>query len=361
MNYRDRVRFATKADFDSGMPVYSHSITTAILTCPKWGIIRYMKGLYFKTNYRAMALEAGSAMHEVFSSIRLWQLWRKQGLKDHAAYHGKRLFNTEEYPNRWETILKTATDQKRDPRNELEMLCFGTIHTGTFYDDPRDKNRTIANLEEATLRFVKEQWATMDRNQIWVEDENDPTSAVGIENTWAIVVDEKFIYIGTVDGISVRADGKSLRLEELKTASRLDDAFRRAFEVSQQPTGYMVMSEMTTGLVVEQTRILGIKVKQTGNHEDYIAFEAWRDNDKKLEWLDTINYAHNLYMQYKDDVLNSPMFTHSCNRYYNPCGFVDLCAGTKVEQQWMFEDMEPAPKSPSQLEIERKLAKAEIK
>ena len=348
-DYRNCIRLATAEDFAKGMKVYSHSISTAIQTCPKWGIIRYVKGLYFKSEYRAMALEAGSLVHEVFAAIRIWQLARKQGLEQHAVYTGERLFPDGRFAECW-------VDIEGDPKNELEQFVFGVIATSNFYDDPRDKFRTIQNIEITSLRFIEEMLLTMDRNHVWVADKNDPTAPVGIECSIAIVVDESFIYIGTIDGISFRPEDERIRLEELKTASRLDEAFRRKFEVDHQPTGYMAMAELAYELPpIEKGRVIGIKPKQTGSNEDYISFEEVRDDDKKWKWLQSLRFSHALVESYGDDPLNAPMFTHSCNRYFRPCGLVDLCACDSGEQQWIYESLEPAPLSPSQEAIQEKL------
>lgn len=347
-DYRTCIRLATAEDFESGMQVYSHSISTAIQTCPKWGIIRYLKGLYFKTEYRAMALEAGSLVHEVFAGIRIWQLYREQGLAQHAVYTGERLFPNGRFAECW-------IDKDDDPQNEIEQFIFNIIHTNEFEDDPRDKFRTLSNLEETSLRFIDEMRKTMDRNHVWVADENDPTAPVGIECSIAIVVDEEFIYIGTIDGVSYQPHLNSHRLEELKTASRLDEAFRRKFEIDHQPTGYMAMAELAYGLSINKGRVIGIKPKQTKSNEDYISFEEIRDDTKKWQWLQSLRFSHRIAMEHIDDPLNAPMFTHSCNRYFRPCGFVDLCAGDEEDQAYIFEGMEPAPLSPSQEEIQKRL------
>ena len=71
---------------------FDYTKLSAINTCPTWGIIRYSKHLTMPGGGRAMALEAGSAMHECFSVIRLIQLGHIQGqcLRAHMHYHGIR-------------------------------------------------------------------------------------------------------------------------------------------------------------------------------------------------------------------------------------------------------------------------------
>ena len=43
--------------------------------------------------------------------------------------------------------------------------------------------------------------------------------------------------------------------------------------------------------------------------------------------------------QYRDKPLETPMFTHSCNRYFRPCSMIDLCTAAKDDQYIMFDTM----------------------
>lgn len=337
---KPRFRLATSSD--QHLPYYSHSIMEAILTCPKWGLIRYVERKYFKSNYRALALEAGSAMHDVFSAVRLWQVLRKQHLPDHFEYHGRRLYGEERFQACW--------TPKKNERDELLSFTFEILNSSEWYDDPSDRIRTIANMETTTIRYVDEQLAVMDRNPIWIEDNNDATKLIGIEIAFDMVIDETFRYIGTIDGIVRRLDNE-LRIDENKTASRLDETYRKAFMVKNQPTGYIVAASLFTGEVVEKFRVIGVKIKQQKSGEDYITFLEERDENAIAAWLNAVYFTHELRERFRGRPLEAPMFTHSCNRYFRPCGFVDLCAAHPDDQQIMYEEMETTQPSPSELAI----------
>ena len=79
------------------LPAFDFTKLSAINTCPRWGLIRYDKGLTFNTVSRSMALEAGSACHEFFAAVRLYQLGYVQGFTQHMAHHGKVLFGEERF------------------------------------------------------------------------------------------------------------------------------------------------------------------------------------------------------------------------------------------------------------------------
>lgn len=331
-----------RIDEDSKLPYYSHSIVDAILTCPKWGLIRYGDRKYFKSSYRALALEAGSAMHEVFSALRLWQLYRLQGLPDHFNHHAIRLYG--------QPRVEACFWEKPNPRDEALSFCFEILNSGDYYDDPKDRIRTMANMEETTIKYVDTMMPMMDRNPIWVADPKDATAPVGIEIAFDMVVDDAIRYIGTIDAIINRNDTK--RLEENKTASRLDEAWREAFRVNFQPTGYTVAGRLVTGdHTITATKVIGIKIKQTRSAEDMLTFVEHRDDEQFADWYNTLYYTHNLAMTYADNRLAAPMFTHSCNRYFRPCGFIDLCAGSHEDQEMMYEAMETTPLSPSEAAV----------
>lgn len=342
------MRFRLATAEDQHLPYYSHSIVEAIETCPKWGLIRYKDRKYFRASYRALALEAGSAMHEVFSAFRLWQIFRIQNLPHHFKHHAVRLYGLDRYEACWK--------EKPNKRDEVMSFCFEILNSGEYYDDPGDKIRTMANMEVTTIRYTDEQLKVMDRNPIWIQDLNDPTALVGVEIPFDIVVDDAIRYIGTIDGIVDHIVDHE-RLDENKTASRLDEAWREAFRVKFQPTGYTVAGRLVTGKHITKTRIIGVKIKQTNSMEDYLSFMEERDDEHFISWYDNLWYTHYLTVGYEGRYLNAPMFTHSCNRYFRPCGFIDLCAGSIEDQQLMYDSMEVTPLTPSEAAIIEKWRK----
>lgn len=340
-----KFRLTTEADLH--LPYYSHSIVEAINTCPRWGIIRYVERKYFKSQYRSMALEAGSAMHEAFAAFRLCQLAWLQERPDAAEREAQRLF-----PHIWEDCFEfdTAPVDEHGVRDHILTCVFKVLNMGNFYDDPDDKVRTLANLEISVIRLVDELLNVAKYNEVYVAD-----GVVGVEQSFDFVVDDKIRFIGTMDGLSLHRsrDGvaECLRLEELKTASRLDDAFRESWRIKSQPVPYMIAARLATGAVVDKVRMIGIKVKQTRSNEDFRMFEETRDDDKIQGWYNTLMFTHELVEKYKSAPLEAPQFTHSCNRYFRPCGFVDLCGADAADQHMIYESMEETPPSPSEAAI----------
>lgn len=335
-----KARLTTASDLH--LPYYTHSMMEAVSMCPKWGIIRNVLRLYYRSTYRSMALEAGSAMHDVFAGFRLWTLFRYQSLPEHFKFHGKRLFGLQRFTNCWE--------ERKEPEDELLAFLFNLLNTSGFYDDPDDKIRTMSNLETSTIFYVRRLMSTIEKNPVWVQDRNDPSSLVGIEVPFDIVINEELRVIGMIDGIADR--GEYVRPEENKTASRLDDAWREAWRVKHQVVGYKVATGVVTARPInDETRIIGMKLKQTRSHEDMVDFTEYRDVDAVADWERTLYFIHEVVSKYRDAPLDAPMFTHSCNRFFRPCGFVDLCSGSRDDQEDILASMEQTDLSPSEQAI----------
>lgn len=354
----DAVTIRKTEPHEKSLFAYSHSITEAILTCPIWGIVRYVKGLYYPVTNRAMALEAGGALHEVFAAVRLWQLFRRQGYEEHFKFHARRLFNAidpdtgqpEDY-GRFEQIWQEIPDNERD---ELINFCFQVLNSGEFYDDPSDTTRTLAHMEETIIRYCDDRLGHMERNPIWVADPDDPTAPVGVEQTFDVMVTfqgRTVRYIGTIDGIIERQDGE-IMIDENKTASRLDETWRKAFAVKSQPTGYIAVARLMTGYDVTRTRIIGCKVKQQRSQEDMLSFIEERDDEQIADWARTLMFTDRMVHEFRDQPLDAPKFTHSCSRYFRPCAFIDMCSAGRGDQQDIYDGLVPAELTPSQKAVQ---------
>lgn len=313
-----------------------------------WGVIRYGHRKAYTTTARSMALEAGSAFHDMFAAIRLWQLAKRQGLPDHCRLRGERLFGIE----RWNKAWFDAKDE--EPRSELMQLCFNILHSGDFYDDPKDNIRTLTNIETSIIRYIDEQMITMDAWEIYVADVDDPKAFTGVEVTFDLVVEYTdkriFRYCGMIDAVYRRVKTGELYPFENKSAIRLDDGWRQAFVMSHQQTGYCIavstILQLTEPLL--KFRVVGLKSKQTGHVDDYAFFEETRKPEDFFMWADWFRHSVETYERYHDDWENSPRYTHSCNRYFRPCALLLFCGDDAAGRKEQFDDMVEAPLSPSE-------------
>lgn len=316
--------------------------------CPTWGIVHAQKR--YSSAARSMALEAGELMHKVFAMCRIWQLWRKQGLKDHADVAARRIFG----PSTWDRVCEEAKGQ--EGRDELLAYCFAVLHTSNWEDDPKDTIRTMSNMEVATIDYVDERLKTMDQFPIWVADEFDSNSKVGIEQVFDVIMlyedGFKLRYIGTIDGLVIDLDRSDTpTLEDNKTAARIDSGFQYSLFMKYQFTGYLACSTAVFGIQVFDGRVIGSKIKRSNSGENYVSLPIRRDYDAIAKWGHDVRwFVEAMYLPFGDDGYeDAPRFTHSCNRFFRPCSLIAFCSDTPEGRKIAFEqEMVPADLSPSE-------------
>lgn len=338
LNLSASFRMATKDD--AHLPAYDNTRLQAVNTCPTWGVLRYGMHKQMQQPGRALALECGHAMHEVFSWVRLCTLHRQMYANNQftaftaVMHHGQRLFGLGRLTN----ILAEA---KFDSESAMDVKngAIAVLNTSGYYDDPRDKRRTLTNMEESALVYI-DRWRW--DQPVWVRDPTDPTSDVGIEIPFDLVVDmstRSFRLTGRIDGIHEHFDG--LRLHENKTAARLNDAWQMSFNMSTQITGYCLAASVFSRRNITRADVIGLSIpmprtyeyggylRDTYNRHDY-HFERW------LQWLE---HTIALDQSYTDNPYDAPRYTHSCSRYFRPCSFIPFCDASTEEQHSIVAEM----------------------
>lgn len=358
-------RLTTEADMH--LEAYDNTRLVAINTCPTWGILRYgMHKSMTGPGSRQMALEMGSAAHEVFAAVRLWQLRKYQCLHDLSDFHGPRLFGA----SRYEAML-AAVDGREDDRAQSLAFCLSALETSGFYDDPSDRRRTYTNLEEGCIAYI-DRW-DWNRMPVWVRDETDPHSDIGIELPFDVVLsfvysdsgstvrdstesyakhEVSYRFIGKADGLHVR--DSSLYLHENKTAARLDEAWRQSFLLSSQITGYCFSLSLWAGASIENAEIFGLSIPLPKNYDfgGIVREAVTRQRHHFEHWFSWFLHTVQLEQSYKDDPIHAPRYTHSCNRYFRPCSMIPFCDSDEEEQVRILEEMYHDQWSPLH-EIER--------
>ncbi len=336
------VRLATAED--AHLDTYDNTKLQAFNTCPTWGVVRYQMHKAYATNSRAMALEAGGALHEVFAAVRLYQLVYHT-LRDNPLssqfleVHGLRCFGEE----RWE-LMKPNLDSDEDDRTKLINFALSALYTCGFYDDPSDRRRTMSNLEEAALLYIDRY--DMERMPVWVRDTSDPNSDVGIEIAFDVVIEYQFDtharhyrFTGKFDGLHWR-DGE-LVLGENKTGARLDEAWRQSFELSSQVTGYCLAASVWAGHSCNRAVVYGLQIPLPKTYDvgGNIQEHARREPHHFARWFDWFLYTVDGYERFRSDPISAPKFTHSCNRYFRPCSLIPFCASDDEDQRQGLSEM----------------------
>lgn len=335
-----KMRQAT--DDDAHLPTFDHTKLSNINTCPTWGILRY--GLHKKmpSSARSMALEAGATAHEAFAAVR-WMQYKMHQVKNkkqqaNAEKHGIRLFGDDRYSRMVNVLSESSTD-----RTNIINFAIEAIESYDFYDDISDNRRTVSNISESMIAYVDAY--DMQRYPIWIRDEEDIDTDIGIEIAFDMVVDIAYEiagigevmpppvrFTGKLDGLHWNRD-KLIIIEE-KTGSRLDDSWLSQWILSHQITGYCLASSTFTGLSCNHALVSGMripigKIAAEGIRKEYVPrrplmFEKWAN------WFVT---SVEMYDRWKDSIIDAPMYTHSCNRYFNTCSFLPFCAADDVEEK----------------------------
>lgn len=339
-------RAATKADHD--LPWFDFTYANNILTCPTYGIATYHYHKVLDGDARAMALEAGGAAHEAFAALRVWQLRRQQKLVKHAQVAAVHLFG----PDRCKKMDKAASKHKAGSLGEATAYTLEALYTCGFEDDPSDTRRTFDNIAEGVERYVGWYLDWCPRYPVWVADVKRADAPVGIELAFDIVVEYKhgnecvgrFRFAGVIDGIHTYK--KKLLPIENKTAYRINEAWSMLFQTNHQPTGYCIPLSIIMGQPCDEVMIVGMQLplpkEALGLHREIYR----RPVASHREFFSWLFDAYSKWLMYKDNLLDAPMYTHSCGRYNRPCSLIPFCSQRLHDRDaaaQMFRDMDVKP------------------
>ena len=353
MNHKASFRLASVDDMY--LETYDHTKLSAVNTCPTYGILRYQLHKQMPSEGRAMALEAGSAMHECFSFIRLISLMQQY---DGRPEFQDKLWDTQMLrlfgPERTQYV-NTSLELSSDKVDVAKVGGLAVLETSGFYDDPRDKRRTLSNLEECLYAYVNRwRWD----HPVWMRDPDDPYSDVGIEIPFDLVVairapsnavSEHMVLrlTGRIDGIHYNTRGE-LSIHDNKTASRLGDAWSNAFLLSHQITGYCVAASTFIQAPVNKAEILGLSIPLPRTYDlgGYVREVVPRYDYHYARWLDWLVHTVQLTRQYAGNPFDAPKYTHSCSRYFRPCSMIPFCDADDEEQHRIVAEMQDDEWSP---------------
>lgn len=333
--------FRLATEHDAHLPTYDHTKLSAINTCPTFGILRYTMHRRMPEAGRALALEAGHAMHEAFAFVRLVQLVHAHDNRPEFQaqlwqYHGTRLFGADRLEH-----LSQQTAGSSDLVETAKRGCVAVLDTSGYYDDPRDKRRTLTNMEEAIYVYINRwRWD----QPVWMRNADDPTGDVGIEIPFDLVCnigDLEFRLTGRLDGLHYNARNE-LMVCDNKTSSRLNEAWSQSFLLSHQITTYCAAASVFTQHAVHSAEILGLALPQPRSYEygGFLREVVSRQPHHYSRWIDWLVHTIAMAQQYKDNPFDAPKYTHSCNRYFRPCSFIPFCDADPDEQRTIVSEME---------------------
>jgi hypothetical protein len=330
---------------DMNLDYYSNNRLTSINTCPTYGVLTSSQHKEMPNTSRAMPLEAGSVAHDGFAAVRWYQYYHFQHdgncetVWQNAMMHGERLFPNGRFGQMFDTIQDGSTHRT----NVINFTC-EAVETADFYDDITDKKRTVSNIQEALIAYI-DAW-DMVRYPIWIRDPSDPFTDIGIEIPFDIVVEIDYEdkigikkltirFKGILDGLHTDPKyGNRIFIEENKTASVLNDNWLSQWILSHQITGYCLAATTFTNEDCDHAVVSGMRIPIGRNSQEGIRKEHVNRNALMYEkWANWVVTSVSMERAWRDDPINAPMYTHSCNRYFSVCEFLPFCAATSIEEK----------------------------
>lgn len=343
------VRLATRDDIARLrhiMPMLSFSSITNYHTCPTYGVITKSlnASMHNSEGRRNTALEAGGAAHEVFAAARIHQLIM-QDLPAHAWHHAKRIFGESRREQLWANL------DHEDPKIARYNFAMEALYTSGYVDDPFDKKRTFANIEETMMDYLNKY--NTDKYPVFVLDSDDPESFVGIEVPVILVMSFEYdngkvtevLIDGFLDGLHYHSDDiNRVIVNENKTAARITDSWSASFIIDHQCTLYALMASLVLRREVTDIHVYGSPLpvgRQTTTLEPVVR----TSQDHATELFEWVWGAVRIHLLFGNNPLAAPRYTHSCGRYFSSCAMLPLCAAKHDEREQVLDSLYSADQS----------------
>lgn len=343
---------------------FDNTKLVAVNTCPTWGVVRYGHGKtpFLPKAARAMPLEAGSALHLVFATARLADMfengatWYAKEVYDLDKLHGfaRSILKDGPWEEAWRYLSREGPWEQR-----IRDACLSVLETSGFEDDASDKRRTLANMEECTFVYLdRYEWGRW--MPVWI---NTPHGElIGVETPFDLVVEsteelgEDRVqnvtqlrpktarrFVGRIDGLCFDRIHKAYTVCENKTASRLDDAWHSQWQLANQVTGYCLAGEtlLNNSAPVNDAVIFGLALPlpRTYDYGGCVRVPVTRSNQQRAEWFSWFAHTADLFEEYMPRPADAPHYTHSCSRYFRPCSLLSFCSMPYHERVAMLDEM----------------------
>jgi hypothetical protein len=283
-------------------------------------------------------------MHDVFACVRLFDLLEHNKENQQAEFvafvhsYGDKLFGAE----RWREAVRYY-EGKEDKETRAMQMGLSLLDTSGYHDDPRDTKRTQANLESAAINYIQ-RYPLGRFIPIYNKD------FIGVEIPFDVTVsfpdtDLKPIrFVGRIDAVctdTLRTSDQTPEVHENKTGSRIDTVWSSSFDVSHQVTGYCVAMSCLLSSDIRNVVMWGLQIpvpKASSYTDGVMRYPTSRDGDAFLSWAQWFAHTLHLLHNYKDDPVNAPTYTHSCNRYFRACSFIPFCTEPPAQRQHIFDN-----------------------
>lgn len=345
------------------LPTFDNTKLTAINTCPTWGLIRYEEHKTFSTgNSRAMALEAGSAAHESYAAIRLADLYLNGAswypdldVEEIAVVKMSQLFDDKSSVTKpMSSFLIDILEGSEDTERKILNVALERFSQSGYYEDPSDRRRTVANIEEALIAYVQrypigETMPIIIGDFVGVEIPLDICCEIDYTLDSGEIKSLRCRLTGRIDGLHYKNKTKqTILIEENKTASRIDEAWQTSFQLSHQVTGYCLGASALIGEPVTEGIIRGmaIPLPKSYDYGGIVNVPVKRHDFQFDDWIQWFVETFLIWEKHRKDAANAPKYTHSCNRYFRVCPMYPICLSPPDERAELLAEMRVEEWSP---------------
>ena len=310
---------------DFSLPWFDFSTLNATEACPRKAVIQYRHNKHMPDSVVGKALDAGTHMHKFFAA---WNAYEKEHLLNS--------FTTLEIENMYAAASLADENEKR--------LTFALSTLNDYEDDYNDSRRTLEKLQGSAVF-----WSEMQTHRytvLGVEKPFDITLEIDLTDspidTGNDINPIKIRYVGVIDAIMTNQQGKSFNVE-YKTTSRITDAYRSQWILSNQLTGYnLAMRTLYPDLDVlhgSMLEAITIPIPKKPGIAPIHMRELYERNEVHFDIFANFVYdgvlALDLAMQSPTDAKAN---THSCTDYNTACTYLRLCAMNAEDRKIVFED-----------------------
>lgn len=315
--------------YADGEPIrewFDNTRIEALHGCNYWGMVRYINNKSMYEPARNLPLECGSAIHEALAIAMCTRLVKTE-YEELAIYRAEQIINNND---RWMAKGNYAVGDRAIAAYVAEGLdeaaALATLYSSTYYDDPNDRQRTIANME-ASLIYALQQTDYVPlviNNRLCVEM---PIKFVIEYNDHCYVYNGRCdMALSTKHGVGV-LDWKTASNINSKPHPSFDTQWAGQWHTAHQMTGYCAGLACELNEPVHSGHVIGIQIPLARDtYKSVVDVPFVRHEHQFASWIDYVLDGIDIYERFRDDPHSATKRSGYCYRYYRMCQLAELCS-----------------------------------
>lgn len=286
--------------------------------CAHWGMVRYILNKSMHEPSRSLPLECGSAMHEALAVAMCTRLMNSK----HYTIAFERAYNIINNVDRWNANGDYAVGDRAIctyvTEGDAEGAALATLYSSTYYDDPSDAKRTIANMETSLIYAL----SAVDHVPAVINGK------VCVELPIKFVIeygDKAYVYNGRGDAIVATPNGYGPL--DWKTSSQLSTGWENQWHLAHQMTGYCAGIAMDMGQPVNDGYVVGIQIPLARDTYKSVRDVHFVRQEHQFEsWINYVLDGIDIYERFKDRPFEATKRSDYCYRFFRMCQFAEMCS-----------------------------------